>query len=290
MDTPSDEAVQAYMEYFQRETSTCRFLPFLKHLIYFLVDDFDIKIDANALPTAATEETISEETVRIQVVGRLLDEFKDNFDDPLGELFGMEEEEGPEEYAYVKTLDVFYFCLNRTQRRPSNLNRGPSVKTAKEQRDEDWKVHIEELHRQAKRGVRKFISRAQKTSPSTRLRRNSSFEAADIMESDIGVSAAIEANSRLNSPARRTQMVLEQNSGGFDVQIEAKLPRPLDLIPVDRHNYSEHLLLKVNELHSNRYREILERHPTVDICAKLENNLTPGVRVVSDGGLFSLDG
>jgi hypothetical protein len=80
MDTPSDEAVQAYMEYFQRETSTCRFLPFLKHLIYFLVDDFDIKIDANALPTAATEETISEETVRIQVVGRLLDEFKDNFD------------------------------------------------------------------------------------------------------------------------------------------------------------------------------------------------------------------
>ncbi|KAJ5972297.1 uncharacterized protein N7479_002215 [Penicillium vulpinum] len=34
----------------------------------------------------------------------------------------------------------------------------------------------------------------------------------------------------------------------------------------------------------------LERHPTVDICAKLENNLTPDVRLVSDGGLFSLDG
>lgn len=74
------------------------------------------------------------------------------------------------------------------------------------------------------------------------------------------------------------------------MQIEAKLPRPLDLIPVDRHNYAGHLLLKVNELHSNRYREILERHPIVDICVKLENNLTPGVRLVSDGGLFSLDG
>lgn len=289
MDAPSDDALQAYMEYFQRDTSTCRFLPLLKYLIYFLVDDFDIKIDPNALPTAVTEETISEETVRIQVVGRLLDEFKDHFDGPLGETFGMEEE-GPEEYAYVKTLDVFYFCLNRTQRQPSNLNRSPSVKTAKEQKDEDWKVHIEELHRQAKRGVRKLISRAQKTSPSTILRRDSSFGTADIMESNIGVPAAIEANSRLYSPARQTQMVLERNHGGFDVQIEVKLPRPLDLIPVDRHNHIEHLLLKVNELHSNRYREILERHPTVDICEKLENNLTPGVRLVSDGGLFSLDG
>ncbi|KAJ5506144.1 hypothetical protein N7453_005101 [Penicillium expansum] len=110
------------------------------------------------------------------------------------------------------------------------------------------------------------------------------------MESDSGVTAAIEANSRLNSPVRQTQKVLERNSGGFDVQIEAKLPRPLDLIPVDRQNYSKHLLLKVNELHSNRYGEILERHPTVEICAKLENNLMPGVRLVSDGGLFSLDG
>lgn len=289
MEAPSDEAVQAYMEYFQRNTSTCRFLPCLKDMIYFLVDYFDIKIDANTLPTAVIEETISEETVRIRVVGRLLDEFKDNFDDLLGELFGMEEE-GPEEYAYVKTIDVFYFCLNRIQRQPSNLNRGPFVKTAKEQRGEDWKVYIEELHRKAKRGVRKSISRAQKTSPFTRLRQDLSFEAADRMEGDSGISAAIEANSRLNSLARQTQMGLKQNSGGFDVQIEAKLPRPLDLLPVDRQNYSENLLLKVNELHSNRYGEVLERHSTVDICAKLENNLTPGVRLVSDGGLFSLDG
>ncbi|KAF4765032.1 hypothetical protein HAV15_003623 [Penicillium sp. str.  len=232
-------------------------------MVYFLVDDFDIKIDANALPTSAIEETISEETVRIQVVGRLLDEFKDNFDDPLGEPFGMEEE-GPEGYAYVKTIDVFYFCLNRTQRQPSNLNRGPSVKTAKEQRDEDWKVHIEERSYIGKESV--------------------------VMENDSGVSAAIEANSRPKSPVRQTQMVLERNTGGFDVRIEARLPRPLDLIPVDRQNYSEHLLLKVNELHSNRYREVLERHSTVDICAELENNLAPGVRLVSDGGLFSLDG
>ncbi|KAJ5815945.1 hypothetical protein N7447_008178 [Penicillium robsamsonii] len=85
-------------------------------------------------------------------------------------------------------------------------------------------------------------------------------------------------------------MVLERNSGGFDVQIEAKLPRPLDLILVERQNYSEYLLLKVNELYSRRCGEGLERHPTVDICAKLENNLTPGVRPVSDEELFSMDG
>ncbi|KAJ6146755.1 Amino acid/polyamine transporter I [Penicillium chrysogenum] len=96
MDTPSDEAVQTYMEYFQRNTRACRFLPFLKDLIYFLVNDFDIKNDAYTLPTAMTEVTISEGKVRAQAVDRLLDEFKDDFDDPLSE------EEGLEGYAYVK--------------------------------------------------------------------------------------------------------------------------------------------------------------------------------------------
>jgi hypothetical protein len=96
MYTPSDEAVQTYMEYFQRNTRACRFLPFLKDLIYFLVNDFDIKNDAYTLPTAMTEVTISEGKVRAQAVDRLLDEFKDDFDDPLSE------EEGLEGYAYVK--------------------------------------------------------------------------------------------------------------------------------------------------------------------------------------------
>jgi hypothetical protein len=72
MYTPSDEAVQTYMEYFQRNTRACRFLPFLKDLIYFLVNDFDIKNDAYTLPTAMTEVTISEEKVRAQAVDRLL--------------------------------------------------------------------------------------------------------------------------------------------------------------------------------------------------------------------------
>lgn len=62
-------------------------------------------------------------------------------------LFGIEEQ-GPEEYATVKTIDLIYFCMNRIQRQPSKLNRGPSVRTAKEQRDKDWKVHIN-----PKRGV-----------------------------------------------------------------------------------------------------------------------------------------
>ncbi|KAJ5815946.1 hypothetical protein N7447_008179 [Penicillium robsamsonii] len=36
---------------------------------------------------------------------------------------------------------------SQRERQASNSNRGPFVKTAKEQRDEDCKVHIEELHR-----------------------------------------------------------------------------------------------------------------------------------------------
>jgi hypothetical protein len=289
MDTPTDEAVQTYIEYFRRDTSTCRFLPFLKDLIYFFVDEFDTKIDADALPTAATEETILEENVRIQVVDQLLDEFKDNFDDPLGKPFCMEEEEF-EGYVYVKIVDVFYFCLSRRQRQPSNLSRNPSIKTAKEQRDEDWKVHIEDRHRQAKRGVRKSIRRAQNTSPFTRLVRNSSIETAGRIESDSRGLAADEANSGSDRPVRQTELVLERKPSGSDMPIEAKLPRPLELSSVNRREFSEHLLMKVYELHSERYGEVLERHPTVDICAKLESNVTPGVRLISDRGLFSLAG
>lgn len=294
MDVPSDEALQAYMEYFRRDTNTCRFLPFLENMIYFLVDDYDIKIDADALPTAAAEETVAEETVaeekvRVQVVGRLLDEFKDSFDDPLGEPFGIEEE-GIGEYTYVKAVDAFYFCLNRRQRQPSNLNRNTSVKTAKEQRDEDWKIHIENLHRQAKRGVQKSIFRAQKTAPIAGLGQSPSIERESRRESDGYNLAVNEANLRIDRPVRQTELDLERKSSTLDTPIKATPPRPLELAPVDRRGCFKHLLLKVSELHSERYGEVLERHPALDICSKLENNLTPGVRLVSDRGLFCLNG
>lgn len=289
MDPPSDEAVQIYMEYFQENTNTCRFLPFLKHMLYFLVDDFDFKIDADALPTAAIEETISEEKVRVQVVDRLLDEFKDNFDDPLGEPFRMEEE-GFGEYAYVKAVDLFYFCLNRKQRKPSNSNQSTFVKTAKEQRDEDWRVHIEDLHRQAKCAIRKSMCRGRQAYQLKRVGRKSSIEAARGSESDDCFLAADKVESRPDRPLQRTELVLERKSNGFDIPIEAKLPRPLKLTPLCRRDCAKHLLLRVSELHFERYHEVLEQHPTLEIYANLESNLTPGVRLVSDRGLFSLNG
>lgn len=135
MESPSDEAVQAYTEYFQRNLSTCYYLPFLKDIICFLVDDFDIQIDANALPTTAAEETVVEQTVRVQVVDRVLEEFSENFNNSFIELVATAEE-GLEGYAYMRTVEAFYFCLNRRQRQPANLNRDPSVKTAKKLRDE----------------------------------------------------------------------------------------------------------------------------------------------------------
>lgn len=259
-------------------------------MIYFLVDDFDMKINAEALPTVATEETISEEKVRVQVVSRLLDEFKDTFDDSFNEPFDMEEE-GLREYTYVKTVDVFYFYLNQIQRRPSNLDRDTSVKTAKEQRDEVWKIHIEKLHRQAQHGVRRSIIRAQKKEfPLTGLGQNISIERTRRMKSSCCISAENQANPQIDCSMRQTELVLERKISNFDTPIDAKLPRPLELTPFDRRNCLEHLLLKVSELHSERYGEVLERHPSLDVCSKLENNLTPGVRLVSDRGLFSLDG
>lgn len=85
-------------------------------------------------------------------------------------------------------------------------------------------------------------------------------------------------------------MALERNAGGFYAEAEVLLPRPLDLTPVDRQQVLAYLLEKVKELHSERYGEVLRHHSTVAICAKLEDSLTAGVRLVSGNGLFSLEG
>lgn len=81
MDTPSNEAVQAYTEYCQRDPHGCRYISLLKDMTHFLVDRFDIQIDPSALPSAVDEETVFEETVRLRVVNRLLEEFSEDFDD-----------------------------------------------------------------------------------------------------------------------------------------------------------------------------------------------------------------
>lgn len=66
------------------------------------------------------------------------------------------------------------------------------------------------------------------------------------------------------------------------------LPIPLDLTSVDRTQVLTYLIQKVEELHSDRYGYFLQHYSTVDICAKLEDILTPGVRRVSDDGPSSL--
>ncbi|OQE14386.1 hypothetical protein PENFLA_c038G10811 [Penicillium flavigenum] len=293
METPSDEAVHICTEYFQGDPSTHYYLPFLKDVICFLVDDFDIQLDANTLPTAAAEETVLEERIRVQVVDRLIEEFSENFDNPFNELAAMEEQ-ALEGYAYMKTVEAFYFCLNRRQRRPSNLNRDPSVKTAKKLRDEKWEADIEKRFRQAERTIQRGVFPAEKTYSSNGLRRDSPFEPRG-SESDTDTSVVVEATPQTNSPPQQTErqeteMALERNAGELDSETGVLLPPPLDLTPVDRWQVLAYLLQKVEEFHSHRYGEVLGHHSTVAIGAKLENILTPGVRLVSDNGLFSLEG
>lgn len=81
MDNPSNEAVQAYTEYCQRDPHGCRYISLLKDMIHFLVDRFVIQIDPSALPSAVDEETVFEETVRLRVVSRMLEGFSEDFDD-----------------------------------------------------------------------------------------------------------------------------------------------------------------------------------------------------------------
>lgn len=154
---------------FKRNPSTCYYLPFIKDITWFLVEDFNIQIDANALPTAAAEETVVEETVCVHVVDRMLDEFSENFNNPFSELVAMEEE-GLEGYVYMRTVQAFYFCLNWRQRQPANLNRDLSVKTAKKLRDEKWEADIKKRRWQAERTIHRTFYRAEKTYSSTRLR------------------------------------------------------------------------------------------------------------------------
>ncbi|KAJ5287884.1 hypothetical protein N7478_003570 [Penicillium angulare] len=81
MDFASDEAVQAYNEYFRKDQYACRHVLLLKGMIHFLVNKFDIQIDPNALPTAVDEEAVSEKNIRVKIVNRLLEDFSEQFKD-----------------------------------------------------------------------------------------------------------------------------------------------------------------------------------------------------------------
>jgi hypothetical protein len=290
MGTPSDEAVQAYTAYCQRDPYGCRYISLLKDIIHFLVDSFDIQIDPSALPTAVDEETVFEETARQNVVNRLLEEFSEDFDDRYYPHLDPDTAEQLEEFKeghYTKIVEVFYFCLNRMERQPSNLTRSTAIKTAKQVKEEErqarikkWDAEFEEQRNHWQAGM--AISRTDKS------------------ESDIGNPAAIDSSlqpkhflqpKKSLQPENATQekyVALEENDGEFDAKPEVFHPIPLDLTSVDRRQVLTYLIQKVEELHSERYGDVLQYHSTVDICAKLEYFLTPGVKQVSDDGLSSV--
>jgi hypothetical protein len=144
--------------------STCYYLPFLKHLIYFLMDEFDIGINPNILPSNPNDETMAEESFRAQVIDRLLDEFVQELGDPLADSTFQEgdDDKGEEPlsgYAYKRILEVFYFCLNRQPRVPSDANRGPNTLTAQAVRNRRWKVDMDKRFEQGKRAILKAAAR-----------------------------------------------------------------------------------------------------------------------------------
>lgn len=93
MQHPSKAATLTYAAYFEEKPDACYYLPFMKDLIYFLVDDFDIQVDLNSLPTNPKEETLQEKDIRTQVLDRLIDEFKQKFNDPFSKSDFCEEDE-----------------------------------------------------------------------------------------------------------------------------------------------------------------------------------------------------
>ncbi|KAJ5810503.1 uncharacterized protein N7503_002721 [Penicillium pulvis] len=270
-ETPSNEAVQAYTGYFQRDPHGCRYISLLKNMIHFLVDKSDIQIDPSALPSAVDEETVSEETVRLRVVNRLLEEFSEDFDDHYYHYMNPDTAEQLEEFEegqYTKVVEVFYFCSNRIERQPSNLTRSAAIKTAK-------KIRGEKGQARHKKWDAEFNERR------NHWQMDMAVSRAGTRESDTGNPAAIEHSLQKD-------VALEENAGGSYAKTEVLLPIPLDLISVDRTQVLTYLIQKVEELHSDRYASFLQHCSTVDICAKLEDILTPGVRRVSDDGPSSL--
>jgi hypothetical protein len=246
---------------------------------------------------------MAEETIRIKVIDRLLDEFAQELGEPLADSTFHEgdDDEGEEPlsgYAYKRILEVFYFCLNRQPRVPSDANRDPKTLTAQAVRNRRWKIEMDKRFEQGKRAIMK---------PSGRTSEKCSTITTDSISESESESDIVTWTDQATDDCRQPQF--SPNFGKFDRQTPVQqtrvqsrllevidpgpgipLPPSLELEPLKRGEILEHLVAKVDELHAERYQEILNKEYREALCTTLERNLVPGVRAISESGLFSLEG
>jgi hypothetical protein len=319
MASQSEEAISAYQEYFRREQNTCRAHPFVMNFIYFFTDRLDLDLDFDLFPSEANREIPDEEALRIRTLREITDAFLEDYEDTTGK-FDLSEELRTDEHAYSVLVEVFYFCLNRRQRQPSDKDRDPGTKTANELRREIWWAQIREKHAKAQRSIQEMIRRishaqtgrshdAERSQsrlddhpePGTKHATEDSEVHIDRItdtEADTETNTTIntETNTATNTeiedgdiaqPASQLQGEQALSAPGFET--EAMLPHSLELDPVNREEVFDYIVVKTKERHGNRYGWFFETDVGKTVGKSLEEYLTPAVRDICESGSFTLE-
>jgi DNA-dependent RNA polymerase auxiliary subunit epsilon len=118
------------------------------NFIHFFVDSLDLDLDFDLFPSDASREILDEETLRIETLQEVTDALIEDYEATTGD-FDLSEELKTDEHAYGALVEAFYFCLNRRQGQPSDMDRNPDTKTANELRREMWWDKIRGHHAKA---------------------------------------------------------------------------------------------------------------------------------------------
>ncbi|KAF7125197.1 hypothetical protein CNMCM5793_001306 [Aspergillus hiratsukae] len=270
MGSHSEEAISAYQDYFRREQNTCRAHPFVMNFIYFFVDSLDLDLDFDLFPNDASREILDEEIASHRNPAR--------------------EELKTDEHAYGTLVEAFYFCLNRRQKQPSDMDRNPDTKTANELRREMYHVQTgrsddaerpqSHLDGHPEHGTRHA------TEEDSEVDINCITDTEADTETDPDTDTEVE-DGAVDQPA--SQLQGEPALPAPDFETEAMLPHALELDPIDREEVFNYILVKTKERHGERYGWFFETDVGKTVGKSLEEYLTPAVRDICESGSFTLE-
>ncbi|KAL3476485.1 hypothetical protein BJX99DRAFT_258418 [Aspergillus californicus] len=244
---------------------------------------------------------MTEGSIRVQVIDRLLEEFAQEVGEPLADSTFQEGDDDKGEellsgYAYKRVLEVFYFCLNRQPREPSDVDRDPNALTALAVRNRRWKIEMDQRYEQAKRATTKSAARTgegDSTIPTDSISESESdiVTWTDQATNDCRQPQVIPNSAKFNSPTPIQQTRVQSRLlEAITPESGILLSPSLELEPLKHREILEYLVSKVEELHAERYQGVLKKSYREALYTTLEHNLVPGVGAISESGLFSLEG
>ncbi|OGM42588.1 hypothetical protein ABOM_009621 [Aspergillus bombycis] len=194
MQIESRTALKEFQDEFPEEFRT--HYSFLRRLLPFLIEDFDIGIDLGSLPDDEQNETLDEERLRHSIMRRLLDDFSDIH----GEV-DPEVETIDDIVDYIFLVKVFYWYLNRKPREPLNLRRAEDVET-REQRVRKRRQNFDENLRSISEGKQEAIQQRIEKGAVKRVKANCVIKQVPSRRSEGSLSMKQDSPERQQPPQR----------------------------------------------------------------------------------------